>query len=90
MVPAAVDIFSDNPDWQVFAAAGGVTLFVGVSLSLTSRTGRAKLSVRQAFGAFSTFLGWCRFAFLSETRPPLDARAEVLLDCSCVDCPQAF
>ena len=49
MVPAAVDIFADNPDWQVFAAAGGVTLFVGVSLSLTSRTGGAQLSVRQAF-----------------------------------------
>ena len=56
MVPAAVDIFADNPDWQVFAAAGGVTLFVGVSLSLTSRTGGAKLSVRQAF--ILTTLSW--------------------------------
>ena len=56
MVPAAVDIFSGNPDWQVFGAAGAVTLFVGVSLSLTSRMGGAKLSIRQAF--ILTTLSW--------------------------------
>ena len=56
MVPAAVDIFSDNPDWQVFGASGAVTLFVGVSLILTSRMGGAKLSIRQAF--ILTTLSW--------------------------------
>ena len=56
MVPAAVDIFTGNPDWQVFAVSGGVTLFIGVSLSLTSRAGGAKLSIRQAF--ILTTLSW--------------------------------
>ena len=56
MVPAAVDIVAGNPDWQVFAVAGGVTLFIGVSLSLTSRAGGASLSIRQAF--ILTTLSW--------------------------------
>ena len=56
MVPAAVDIFANNPDWQVFAVASSVTLFIGVSLSLTSRTGGARLSVKQAF--ILTTLSW--------------------------------
>ena len=56
MVPAAGDICSGNPDWQVGGASGAVTLFVGVSLSLTSRMGGAKLSIRQAF--ILTTLSW--------------------------------
>ncbi|MBT5014749.1 MAG: potassium transporter TrkH, partial [Rhodospirillaceae bacterium] len=30
IVPATVDAFAGNPDWQVFAVSSGVTLFVGV------------------------------------------------------------
>ena len=56
LVPAAVDIFSGNPDWQVFGSSAAVTLFIGVSLSLTSRMGGAKLSIRQAF--VLTTLSW--------------------------------
>ncbi|MEE2746476.1 MAG: hypothetical protein VX617_06310 [Pseudomonadota bacterium] len=43
VIPAVVDALAGNPDWQVFAVAGAVTLFVGVSLSLTSRAGGANL-----------------------------------------------
>ena len=56
MVPAAVDAFAGNPDWQVFATAASVTLFIGVSLALTSRAGGAALDVRQAF--VLTTLSW--------------------------------
>ncbi len=49
VVPALVDVISGNPDWQVFAVAAGVTLFIGVSLVLTSRAGGANLNIRQAF-----------------------------------------
>jgi len=45
-----------NPDWQVFAVSAGLTLFVGVSLTLTSSTGRVQLNVRQAF--VMTTLSW--------------------------------
>jgi trk system potassium uptake protein len=56
LVPAIADIISGNPDWQVFAVSSGVTLFIGVSLSLTSRAGGASLSVRQAF--ILTTMSW--------------------------------
>ncbi|MDP6429757.1 MAG: TrkH family potassium uptake protein [Rhodospirillales bacterium] len=55
-VPAAVDVATGHPDWQVFAVAAGVTLFIGVSLALTSRAGGATLSTRQAF--ILTTLAW--------------------------------
>ena len=56
IIPAIADIVAGNPDWQVFAVAAGVTLFIGISLSLTSYTGGASLSVRQAF--ILTTLSW--------------------------------
>lgn len=56
LVPAIADLVVGNPDWQVFAVSSGVTLFIGVSLSLTSRTGGASLSVRQAF--ILTTMSW--------------------------------
>ena len=56
IVPAAVDAFAGNPDWQVFATAAAATLFIGVSLALTSRAGGARVSVRQAF--VLTTLSW--------------------------------
>lgn len=55
-IPALVDAMRGNPDWQVFAVSAGLTLFVGVSLTLTSSTGRIKLNVRQAF--VMTALSW--------------------------------
>ncbi len=48
-VPAAVDAAKGNPDWQVFAMSAAVTLFFGVAMTLSSRSGMQRLSVRQAF-----------------------------------------
>jgi trk system potassium uptake protein TrkH len=48
-IPAFVDALVGHPDWQVFAAAAGVTLFIGVSLCLTTRSGWRGFSPRQAF-----------------------------------------
>ena len=55
-IPAAVDAAHGNPDWQVFAVSAGLTLFVGVALTLTSSSGRVSLNVRQAF--VMTALSW--------------------------------
>jgi trk system potassium uptake protein TrkH len=55
-IPAAADAVVGNPDWQVFAVSAGVTMFVGVSLALTTRTGGTRLSARQAF--VMTALSW--------------------------------
>ena len=49
IVPAIVDAFAGNPDWQVFAISSGVTLFIGGAMTLTSRSRGLRLSVRQAF-----------------------------------------
>ena len=56
-VPAVVDAFQGNPDWEVFAASAGVTLFLGVAMALTATTGGVRsLTVRQAF--VMTTLSW--------------------------------
>lgn len=51
MVPPMVaDLAIDHPDWQVFALSGGITLFIGVSLILTTYDPQpTMLSVRQGF-----------------------------------------
>lgn len=55
-IPALVDAVQGNPDWQVFAISAGLTLFVGVSLTLNSASGNMNLNVRQAF--VMTSLSW--------------------------------
>lgn len=55
-VPAVVDAFHGNRDWEVFAASAGVTMFVGVAMALTSTTSVASLTIRQAF--VMTTLTW--------------------------------
>ncbi|WPZ36352.1 TrkH family potassium uptake protein [Thalassobaculum sp. OXR-137] len=60
-VPAAVDLATGHPDWQVFLGAGGITLFIGVSMMLATRTVRgAKLGLRQAF--ILTTMSWVSIA----------------------------
>ena len=49
IVPAVVDAFAGNPDWQIFAISSGVTLFIGGAMTLTSRAASQRFSVRQAF-----------------------------------------
>ncbi len=49
LAPFAVDVVDGNPDWQVFAGAGLLTLFVGGVLVLTNRSPARRLSIRQAF-----------------------------------------
>jgi len=55
-VPAAVDAMLGNPDWQVFATSAGVTIFIGLSMGMTSRSRDFRLTVRQAF--VMTTLSW--------------------------------
>ena len=84
MLPGAVDLVAGNPDWQIFAVSGAMTLFIGVSLTLTSRTGRIKLNVRQAF--VLTSLSWIvltvfaalPFAFSQLDMSPTDAFFEAM------------
>lgn len=56
VIPAVVDAFAGNPDWQIFAISSGVTLFVGGAMTLMSRAGGLRFSVRQAF--LMTTLSW--------------------------------
>jgi trk system potassium uptake protein TrkH len=56
MIPAVVDAAIGHPDWLVFAAAAAVTLFVGVSVMLTTRSPLGHFSLRQAF--LMTNLAW--------------------------------
>jgi trk system potassium uptake protein TrkH len=56
IIPAVVDASVGHPDWLVFTAAAAVTLFIGVSLILTARTGLRSFTLRQAF--VMTNLAW--------------------------------
>ncbi len=56
IIPAVVDAMIGHPDWQVFTAAAGTTLFIGVSMILTARTGWVGFSLREAF--ILTNLAW--------------------------------
>ncbi len=47
--PMVADAAVGHPDWRVFAGSAALTLFVGVTLILTSRAPRIRFSVRQAF-----------------------------------------
>lgn len=49
VLPAIADLAVKNPDWQVFLAASGLTLFVGGALIFTTRSRDMALGVRQAF-----------------------------------------
>lgn len=56
MLPAVVDLAIGNPDWVVFAAAAGASLFVGLAMALASRGADRRLGVREAF--LMTTLAW--------------------------------
>ncbi len=56
LLPAAADLSVGHPDWKVFLAASGVTMFAGVSLALTNWGLAHSLSVQQAF--LLTTLAW--------------------------------
>ncbi len=56
MIPAMVDAAVGHPDWLVFTSAAGLTLFIGVSLVLTTRARLRSFSLRQAF--IMTNLAW--------------------------------
>ncbi|NQV19842.1 MAG: potassium transporter TrkH, partial [Rhodospirillales bacterium] len=49
LLPALVDAASHNPDWIVFLASATATIFIGISLILTNRSGGSEINVRQAF-----------------------------------------
>ncbi len=53
---AIADLVSGHSDWQVFVASAAVTIFVGVSLVLTTNVARNKFTIRQAF--LLTTLSW--------------------------------
>ncbi|TNE41319.1 MAG: potassium transporter TrkH, partial [Alphaproteobacteria bacterium] len=49
LIPATVDLFVSDRDWQVFLAAAAVALFVGGGLYLSNRGATLELGRRQAF-----------------------------------------
>lgn len=63
MVPAIVDAAVGHANWQVFTASSAVTVFVGVTLVLTMRSGSAALDRRQAF--LLTAVSWIFIAFFA-------------------------
>ena len=55
-LPAAADAMAGHPEWRVFAACGGLTLFVGLAMVLGARSGIAQLTVRQVYLAVTAGL----------------------------------
>jgi len=56
VIPAIIDASVGHADWLVFTAAAAVTLFIGVSIMLTTRSPLTRFSLRQAF--LMTSLAW--------------------------------
>ncbi len=56
VIPALVDLASDEADWKVFIVAAGVTTFVGASLTIATWGWRGTLGLQQAF--LLTTLSW--------------------------------
>ena len=64
-VPALVDAITGHPDWQVFLASAGLTLFIGISLILTMRGGDMTIGIRETFVlTLASWLGVTLFASL--------------------------
>ena len=63
MLPALVDLALGNPDWIVFATAGGATLFVGLAMTMATRGSVGYMNVREAF--VMTALAWVLIAFFA-------------------------
>src|SRR5215211_1884452 len=56
LLPAGFDLADGNPDWRVFVAASGVTLFVGGALVLATRGSFKRLGTREA--VLAAILTW--------------------------------
>lgn len=65
LIPAMADLVEGHEDWQVFVTSAAVTLFCGLSLILTNRTGNtnARLGLREMF--LLTNLSWLVLASFS-------------------------
>ncbi len=60
LVPAIVDLHLEHPEWIVFAASSGLTLFVGITLTMITWGRTSNLNVKQAF-VLTTF-SWVALA----------------------------
>jgi trk system potassium uptake protein TrkH len=49
LIPAAVDWYNDNPDWQVFCVSASVVVFVGMAMFLSTRAPKLTINRRQGF-----------------------------------------
>jgi trk/ktr system potassium uptake protein len=49
LLPALVDVVFANEDWIVFLASALITTFIGVTMWVTCRGGKARLGLREAF-----------------------------------------
>jgi len=49
LLPVLFDLAAGHPDWSVFAASSGFTLFVGIALSVSNWGRAGELSTKQAF-----------------------------------------
>ncbi|MCF8468117.1 MAG: potassium transporter, partial [Sneathiella sp.] len=49
LIPATVDLFVSDIDWQVFLVSAAVALFIGGGLFLSNRGGNMELGRREAF-----------------------------------------
>lgn len=56
LASAALDYALGHPDWQIFVASSSFTLFVGLSLFLSTHGGEQTLNIKQAF--LLTVLAW--------------------------------
>ncbi len=49
IIPAVVDLHFNHPEWIIFAVSSGLTLFVGITLTLITWGRTGNLNIKQAF-----------------------------------------
>ena len=60
LVPAIVDLQQAQPEWAIFAASSGLTLFVGITLTMVTWGRTRNLNIKQAF--ILTSFSWITLA----------------------------
>jgi trk system potassium uptake protein TrkH len=63
LLPAALDLHADKPDWLAFLLSSFLSAFVGIGLFLSNRGFRGEMQLRDAF--IMTTLSWFVTAFFS-------------------------
>ena len=63
LIPMFVDLFYNNPDWQIFFFSSLTTLLIGIVFCLSFKKPKNNIKIREAF--FLTIVSWLIIAIFA-------------------------